>query len=454
MLDIDFIKPDVPLQFKLGGLEFMDSVRERNVYETLSQAFDEVLVKKDLGKHGTWDMLEWGKSEKEVISKIIMAETGLLVNFVDSGELGMAINSGFLAPGAVLNNKDVEKIVDGKYSSISQAMKVLNADVLRGWVDVKTGRVGGDFSKVQFDLYINNLPGLFFNTDFLTKYNLSMGQALATAVIHEMGHPFSGFYFLVRQTTDTILVSLTSRMMMEAPASNRRVAIYKEFAKELGIPDRIDEQAIGGMDDEGNITAFLNKMVANRNIRSTLSLGVADRSSEAYADMFAMKMGCPKALVLMLRSITGPGVPLWLHMFIWIPTLSFLPWLGIAAIPLALAGFFQGSLLLYLDLVYHAAPNDTYDNPYRRVKAVLREYAAEVAATPGNSADKALLLKKAKEVEALVEEQKHFMEGTAMQRFAGWMVSGSDFKAAEFDHYTQELLNHNLSLYTDYFKKD
>jgi hypothetical protein len=454
MLDIDFIKADVPLQFKLGGLEFMDSARERNVYETLSRAFDEILVQKDLGKHGTWDMLEWGKSEKEAISKIIMAETGILINFVDTGELGLAINSGFLAPGAVLNNKDVEKVVDGKYNSISQAMKVLNADVLRGWVDVKAGRIGGDFSKVQFDIYINNLPGLFFNTDFLTKHNLSMGQAMAMAVIHELGHPFSGFYFLVRQTTDAILVSLTSRMMMEAPASNRRVAVYKEFAKELGIPDRIDEQAIGGMDDEGNITAFLNKMVANRNIRSTLSLGVADRSSEVYADMFAMKMGCPKALVTMLRSITGSGVPVWLHMFIWIPTLAFLPWLGIAAIPLALTGFLQGSLFLYLDLVYHVAPNDTYDNPYRRVKAVLREYAAEVAATPGNNADKALMLKKAKEIEALVEEQKHFMEGTVMQRFAGWMVSGTDFKAAEFDHYTQELLNHNLSLYTDYFKKD
>lgn len=454
MLDINFIKPDVPLQFKLGGLEFMDAVRERNVYETLSRAFDELVVKKDLENYGVFEILDWSRSEKETISKIIMAETGLLINFADQGEPGIAINSGFLAPGAVLNNKGVEALVSAKHSSVSQAMKILNSDVLRGWVDVKTGRVGGDFSKVPFTIYINNLPGLFFNGDILNKYNISMGQALAMAVLHELGHPFSGFYFLVRQTTDTIMVSLTSRMIVNEEAANRRIAIYKEFAKELGIVGRVDEAAIGAMDDEGNITAFLNKMVANRNIRSTLSLGVADRSSEVYADMFAMKMGCPKALVVMIKSFNGTGVPLWLHGLIWMPTLVVTPLLGIAALPIAFVGFLQGSLLLYLDLVFHAAPNDTYDNPYRRMKAVLREFAAELAATPNSSPEKIQMLKKAKEIEEVVEEQKHFMEGTFMQRFAGWMVSGSDFKASDFDHYTQELLNHNLSLYTEYFKKD
>ena len=68
-------------------------------------------------------------------------------------------------------------------------------------------------------------------------------------------------------------------------------------------------------------------------------------------------------------------------------------------------------------------------------------------------ADKQQFLAKCKEIEKLVEENKPILEGTAFQRYIGWICSGTDFKAQEFEHYTAELVSHNLALYTDYFKE-
>lgn len=455
MLSIDFLKKDIPLDIKLAGMEYMDAVRNRNVYETLTKYVDEHIVRKEVVPGITEEVFDWDRADKDAFAELIMRETGIGVTIVDGNEYTpFAIETGFLSPNHILNNKGIDQLLESKYSSVSQAMKVLNTDVLKGWVEPKTGRVGGDFSKIKFNLHIGWIPAAILDTKVLKKHNVSVAQASAIAILHELGHAFSAFYFLARQTVDLAMVSITSRMIANAEVGTRKIALYKEFAKELEVVEKVKDQDIERLETEDDVCLFLNKMVTNRNIRSTLSLGIADRASEVYADIYAMKMGCPEALISLFASIYSTKPNRILYSALMFSPFYLFPMFGITA-GLIVPSLMVFGLMFFFADVFTIAPNEVYDSPYRRSKAILREYAGEISAAKGlSSAEKADMLKRAKKMEEMVNEMKDSLEGTWFQRMSGWIASGSEFKYSDFDHYTQEILNHNLSLYTEYFKKD
>lgn len=108
---------------------------------------------------------------------------------------------------------------------------------------------------------------------------------------------------------------------------------------------------------------------------------------------------------------------------------------------------------IFLILTYFSSflsPNDTYDSPYRRVKTILRDYVVRLNGSKEvDPKTKAQMLKDAKELEKIVDDSKPFLEGTWVQRTIGYIFNGSDFRAQEFEHYTDELVGHTLSLYNN-----
>ncbi|UIS25048.1 hypothetical protein PQC65_gp110 [Aeromonas phage pAEv1810] len=448
MLGIEFIRKEHDFGYSLAGMEFMD-FQKQDRYLKLVEFFKPLIKNMDGAI-----TIDWIKSEQDDLVKLIMEIAGIKVKVVEyqgyEGNLG--IDAGYLSPNAVLNNKGIDDFVDAKHTKVSQAFRSLNADVLKGWVDQKTGMIGGDFSKIEFDLYIQTYVDMFINTDKLKKLGVPPENALAGFIVHELGHVWTAFYTVWRNVSDMMMQNNAIRMLGRTEGQREQIEIYKETLKVLEADAKVDDKIVSALDTDEARKAFFDKAISNRDLRRTLSVGTADRASEVMADMYAIKMGCPKDLVTGLVSLHGSeGMgPSSLVFSVFMLSASLLvsyP-LGIGLWGVITTLNFHGILASKL------APDYLYDSNYRRIKTILRECVTEFSQNKKmKPADKQQFLAKCKEIEKLVEENKPILEGTAFQRYIGWICSGTDFKAQEFEHYTAELVSHNLALYTDYFKE-
>ena len=448
MLGIEFIRKEHDFGYSLAGMEFMD-FQKQDRYLKLVEFFKPLIKNMD----GVIS-IDWIKSEQNDLVKLIMEISGIKVKVVEyqgyEGNLG--IDAGYLSPNAVLNNKGIDDFVDAKHTKVSQAFKSLNADVLKGWVDQKTGMIGGDFSKIEFDLYVQTYINTFLNTDKLKKLGVPPQNALAAFITHELGHVWTAFYTVWRNVSDIMMQNNAIRMLNSTESQREQIEIYKETLKVLEADAKVDDKVISALDTDEARKAFFDKAISNRDLRRTLSVGTADRASEVMADMYAIKMGCPKDLVTGLVSLYGSeGAGVGSLVFsVFMLSVSLL-----VTHPLAIG--FWGLLTTFnfhASLASRLAPDYLYDSNYRRIKTILRECVTEFSQNKKmKPADKQQFLAKCKEIEKLVEENKPILEGTAFQRYIGWVCSGTDFKAQDFEHYTAELVSHNLALYTDYFKE-
>lgn len=448
MLGIDFIRKENDLSFSLAGMEFMD-FQKQDRYLKLVDFF------KPLIKYVDGELtLDWIKSEQDDLVNLIKEISGIKVKVVEyqglDGNLG--IDAGYLAPNAVLNNKGIDDFVDAKHTKVSQAFKSLNVDALKGWVDQKTGMVGGDFSKIEFDLYVQSYVEMFLDSTKLKKLKVPAENALSGFIVHELGHVWTAFYTVWRNVSDMMMQNNAIKMLSRTESTREQIEIYKETLKVLEADAKVDDKVVNALSDDDSRKAFFDKAINNRDLRRTLSVGTADRASEVMADMYAIKMGCPKDLVVGLVSLYGSegmGVSgLVFSTFMLVASVAVSYPLGIGV-----WGLFT-TLNFHAILASKLSPDYIYDSNYRRIKNVLRECVTEFSQNKNmKPVDKQQFLVKCKEIEKLVEENKPILEGTAFQRYIGWVCSGTDFKAQEFEHYTAELVSHNLALYTDYFKE-
>lgn len=444
MLGIEF--GNQPIQ--VAGIEFMD-FQTPTVYRGLVQVLDKY-IEHD-GKSVIFDQNNDALVE---IQDYIMATTGIKVVFQDGNEVGnAAIESGYFFPNNLLNNKGIDDWYDVKYTNVAQAFKTLRADVIKGTVDTSTGKVGGDFSDIDFRIWVQPDLSWFLNHKVLAKKNVTSAEALAAIILHELGHAFTAMLVCYQDSLDSLFPLAAIRMAVDAKSTKEKITIVKDSLKHLECSTTVKDSDIEKIEDAAGFKIYFDKAIETRNLRRTLSLGVTGRSSESYADLYAMRMGAGKELIVVLSSMGLGKAPLWVWTFIlgysmiMTGNLMLGPWPGL--IVFLVLGF----IVKVSELCYHLAPDAVYDTPYRRGKAILREMIARARDDKMMSAkDKRQLLDEIKIVSEAVEAQKHFLEGTAVQRLLGWITSGSDFKAQDFENYTQDLLAHEISLYTDFFK--
>lgn len=447
MLGIDFLNQRGPIT--LAGQEFMD-YQNKNLFRELS-TFVADHSEEVFKPNGDFAGINFRKSKEDLtkLSELIFNATGinLLVHAPLDMIGNMGVDSGFIKPGHIFNIKNIESILSSDESSIARAFRRLKTDCLNGWVDTSTAKIGGDFSKVQFNLYLGPVFEEFINRDVLRRYKIGIFDAVAAIIIHELGHIFTGFLLMQNQVFDTVMPTLAAKMIINGNIyGKQRVQIVNETLKELGVSDRPDDKSIENADGPGLMIMF-NKCIENRDLRRTLSLGTAGRGSEIYADLFAVRAGCPKALIAATYEISdtpilGRVAKVCMGLTIALSCTVLFP---IAPI----VGMISAAFAIWR-LDDKINPQERYDSQYRRLKNILRDQAMHV-----NEADwldkstKVTMIKEAKEMEKMIDDAKPFFEGTFMQRLVGWYFSGSDFKAQQFEHYTDELLGHTLSLYKE-----
>lgn len=441
MLGIDFAKVPAGLT-GISGMEFMDYQRP-DFYNELRAVFARYI--------GEDNVLKMDDVGAEEIQRICMAHTGMHININVGDEVAnAAIDSGWFSPGNLVNIKGLEQWLSVKDTNIGKAFKALKINVLKGWVDTSKGRVGGDFSKIQIEMFVQERLKMFIRERFLQRYKCTAADALAMIILHECGHAFTGFLYVVKGYMDSMMGICAVRLITDNNVYGKeRVTIIKETLSILECDTQVDEKEVASLDADG-LTVYFNKATVNRDYRRTLSLGTADRGSEVFADLFAIRFGAPKILVAALASLPTYHGMFFTHSVVWLSAMILCA-LALNPFGVGAAGFMSlWTLLIGFDILLN--PSDSYDSTYRRLKNILRDQVIRLNEDKRIPAkEKAQMLKDAKEMEKICDEHKPMLEGTAVQRLTGWIFSGSDFKLQQFEHYNEELLAHTLSLYKDAF---
>lgn len=444
MLDITFLNKPNNFHANVAGLEFMD-YQNGDLFRDLVTYFNTDLVEKD----GSW-MLQEHDRAAEALETIFMKHTGICLKLNKGSVPNAAVENGWFNPGNVLNIEGMEHWFSAGQSNIGNAFKVLKTDILKGWVDTSTGKVGGDYSKIEFNLYLNHYVNEFLRHKVLTRYKVTMQEALAAILIHECGHVFTAFLHVHRAVIDPIISTTAVKIIADGKIyGKQRVDVIKEAFKILECPQQVKDQEVMDLSSE-QLVVYFNKAIATRDMRRTLSLGVQTRSSEIYADLYSIRMGCGKALVAALASL--PTLTVLRGINVLLATAIYMMATAVCHVPIAILAGLVSNLNLVIFLSDLLLPSNDYDSHYRRMKTILRDYVIRI--NDFKTLDKRVKLKlltDAKAIEKIVEDNKPFLESTAVQRFVGWITNGSDWKAQDFENYTDDLLAHSLSLYKDTF---
>lgn len=461
MFDINFISQ----QKAVAGFEFMDYQSDEMLKEMTQIAADFIELQKEYevryDNQGNSHSREWyetvvveNDSAMEAMEKVIFKHTGINVNIsIDESVGNMAIDTGFFTPNHVLNSEYAEIFLEAKHTKIAEAFKSFKSDVISGWVDPKTGRVGGDYSKIQFNLYISPTFFLYCAERFATKVTMNAKEVLAQCMCHEIGHAWGCIVMLHQTAIDSIFACKAAKMLANAEETTKKSTIYKEASAILEISEKVDDKTLAGASEDELIIIF-NKGIGNRELRRTLSLGAATMTSEVYADIFAIRHGANKELVYMLADNPMSEIG-WNLLGITLNTVIIIKAITVgagAAIGIV-SIFWLLCVLGFFNIHRETFVSDIYDTPYRRSKAMLRECISRLKNDKNlTGKDKAIYLRNLLKMEKAIEEIKPMLEGTFYSRFWGWLFAGTDFKARDFEFYTNELTEHTINLYTGIFK--
>lgn len=432
MIDINFLKRPNPPLLNMRGTEFMDWQNNSTFYSDVVDALTAIYdpEKKE------FDLI---KSARDEIVGIIKKHTNMSINLVVGEGMDFFIDAGYISTGNLLNIQGIEQWYDKKYTKISEAFKDLKKDVIKGWADPRTGKVEGDFKNINFNLTMSFDIGKYLDGNILLKYRVTVPQAVAAFILHECGHSWGGMLFISSKIIDNALLTQAIKTYNNESDTARKTTIIKETLKELECISDVPGRDLAP--DE--IVVYFNKCVVTRDARRSLSLGVAEMTSEVLADAYAVRFGASLGLVSGLASF---GIPT-----IFGAARSTLVASAILSIVFnfTFAGtWFTLFAITVLATQYSILTPGTYDTPYRRIKTVLRENITALNDKTMPKSQKVEAIKSLRKMEELIEENKPFFESTAFQRTLGWIGSGSDFRKQDIENYTADLVGNKLALYS------
>ncbi|QAU04338.1 hypothetical protein [Vibrio phage 2 TSL-2019] len=430
MISNKFLNP----QLKIAGLEFMD-FQSRDFFNEMVALFEPVV------QDGQLTELPMGVHE--VIKKYTGFEN-LNFNLIDYGNL--AIDAGYVSPGNILNSKDIEYFLPKGQTNLYRWFTQNQSNLMRGTIDFKTGKVGGAYATMPFEIYINHDLTSFMNKET----DLDMAEQLIAFITHELGHAFSGVFSIHRFLMDSYAITSAVHFMSNQSHGQTEVAIYKDALRLMEIDEKQvkDLKKIAESGDSEVIVTSLTKLSQQRTQMNSRSLGVDLMNAEVLADVYAIRMGCDKALIEGTKGLNDvSGMELFMGTLMsgvvtamitasCIPILGFI--VGAFLLGMALTSFMYFSMTMVADI---------YDTPYRRILNMFQEQIQRLKQAKNLSdSDKRKAIRDLEKNLKIVQEAKPFFEDTGMQRLLTWMFSEGSPRYDALEHYTKIMLNNEMTL--------
>ena len=275
--NIEYLSMNKLSRFKYS--EEAISFQNSNLFNEIVEVFEEYDLK-DLVKPNT--LQELG------LDKIIFKHTGIkvkthLIPFVNN----FCISAPKITPNLAIINHD-RKDEDWKSKRwLTNGLEITrNKSIVNGFVDIKNSKVGGIFSEIECPVLIDPI--------LINRYKLTPKEC-AAIYLHEVGHGFTAFEFLIETVTTNQFLSSVTKELLEMTDQNERVIFLGRVEKELNIAIE-DKEALAKSEDGNSLYAVLINSRVDY-LRSSTNTAVYDyKSWEFLADQFAVRHGAAKYL--------------------------------------------------------------------------------------------------------------------------------------------------------------
>lgn len=344
-------------------------------------------------------------SDTAEISDVIKRNTGLTIG-VDLFD-GNPVDIGIMVQHAVGHSGTSGKYGHGLYRTDGRQSHY--DGFLTSTIDLATGRVNGDFTKVPFTLV---LPTGFFTTD------LADAEQKTAGLLHEVGHAFFTLatigeyvwlnYFLT-DGIDVVLGRKPNRYKVDVLSA----AYMQKHVKDPELAKKLREQP-----DEACVRRAVLELEggpSNRgHLRSVFGYGT-NRRDEQLADMFVSRMGMGRALATFLHThakLNNPKSQMPPMTFRFLDVCNFFVTTGgITAMymfggPIGALG--ASLVLLGLLSTDQGEPSSFYDNEHERLTKLRRDIIAQMRHRDTPETKRVTLEADLKAFDALLEKtQQH-----------------------------------------------
>lgn len=439
MIDINFLNGG-----ELAGLEYLHFQRDRGFYLELTEVIENNLSDVTLSTRAA-------KEIETVISKYSGFEN-CVVELVKDCYTAGAHGTAFFSPKHVLRNKGLEDYLSEKETTAFKTLKSLEKDVLSGWVDYRTGKVCGDFTKIKCMITIDTQLDNILPTE---PKGLTYAQAYALIFMHEVGHFFNNCATIADVAGDDYISKMAVAAIARESDPIKKSAVLKHAGSllEFAMNSKEAEEVIA-INDPIAIDLYLATKVSERDNKRALSMGITNFNSEVLADAYAVRMGGGVDVAKMVNTFRQ-----------WTTTsnkisavVETLNWLLKGLLinnPAAGSALFALNLMGMIRYVTQFSDNNmTYDynTPQRRVNDVLKQAIQLIRSGESTSAEKAETIKIIDELrktplaDFLFDATSVSPVNTVINRVMGNLLSGGKWSKTEYAHYTSNIASHEVNL--------
>lgn len=226
-------------------------------------------------------------------AEIIKRHTGLKVNF--KVEKNNDINAYVIPPMVDKNNPLIydwwKPHIDN--TDVKKFIKARRSDIIKGSVDLKSGKVSGIFSDIEHSLTV--YKGLCEST-------LLCDEERAAVCLHEVGHLFTYYEFLGHTLTTNVILHAATQAFFKSDDVIKRTQVLDEACKALDISLDDPEALVKCESKEVFQTVVLRKAILEA--KSSLGSNIYDlTATEALADQYAIRQGAGRYLATGLDKI-------------------------------------------------------------------------------------------------------------------------------------------------------
>ena len=224
---------------------------------------------------------------------LIMKHTGLNIDFNDYDKQD---HSAFVhLPDIHRNNVLFEDIKQELFKNMDFKALCSTYDGLNGSINLKTSKVSGVFSKFKTTIGLGN--GFWKKNELI----IFTPQEVAAIILHELGHVFTSYLFLLETVKTNIALSALNRENFFNCPKDKKINMLKDIEQNMEI--RIDDkETLSVCEDKLVYSVLISNAIATP--RSDLKTPTFDeRTIEFVADQFATMHGAGRDLVTGIQKI-------------------------------------------------------------------------------------------------------------------------------------------------------